>query len=70
MKESWLDVQLCKQESEGCHASNDTVLPGVLKFPKGSNEDTVSGALLAYELFTAQIFTLVKKISVVVIVVT
>ncbi|KAG7024727.1 Arabinosyltransferase [Cucurbita argyrosperma subsp. argyrosperma] len=41
VKESWLDVQLCKQESEGCHASNDTVLPGVLKFPKGSNEDTL-----------------------------
>ncbi|XP_022976726.1 arabinosyltransferase XEG113-like [Cucurbita maxima] len=40
VKESWLDVQLCKQESEGCHASNDTVLPGVLKFPKDSNEDT------------------------------
>ncbi|CAK9325397.1 unnamed protein product [Citrullus colocynthis] len=39
VKESWLDVQLCKQESEDCHASNDTVLPGVLKFPKGSNED-------------------------------
>ncbi|XP_022937164.1 arabinosyltransferase XEG113-like [Cucurbita moschata] len=41
VKESWLDVQLCKQESEGCHASNDTVLPGVLKFPKDSNEDTL-----------------------------
>ncbi|XP_022140507.1 arabinosyltransferase XEG113 [Momordica charantia] len=40
VKESWLDVQLCKQESEGCHPTNDTVLPGVLKFPKGSNEDT------------------------------
>ncbi|XP_022941191.1 arabinosyltransferase XEG113-like [Cucurbita moschata] len=40
VKESWLDVHLCKQDNEDCHASNDTVHPGVLKFPKGSNEDT------------------------------
>lgn len=41
MKESWLDVKLCQEGSEGCQASNSTSGAGVLKFPKRSNEEKV-----------------------------
>ncbi|QCD81833.1 arabinosyltransferase XEG113-like [Vigna unguiculata] len=41
VKKSWLDVQLCKQGTQGCDVSNDTTsVGGVLKFPKHSNEET------------------------------
>lgn len=42
VKESWLDVQLCQEGKEGCEASNITSPSGFLKFPKRSNEDTVT----------------------------
>ncbi|KAJ1434121.1 Nucleotide-diphospho-sugar transferase [Sesbania bispinosa] len=40
VKMSWLDVQLCKEGTQDCDASNDTTFGGVLKFPKHSNEET------------------------------
>lgn len=39
VKESWLDVQLCQEGAEDCGASNKTSRPGILRFPKRSNED-------------------------------
>lgn len=41
MKKSWLDVQLCKEGTQDCDASNDTTVGGAIKFPKHSNEETV-----------------------------
>ncbi|RDY11581.1 Arabinosyltransferase, partial [Mucuna pruriens] len=40
VKKSWLDVQLCKEGTQDCDASNDTTVRGVLKFPKHSTEET------------------------------
>ncbi|XP_057415528.1 arabinosyltransferase XEG113-like isoform X2 [Lotus japonicus] len=40
VKKSWLNVQLCKEGTQDCDASNDTTLGGLLKFPKHSNEET------------------------------
>ncbi|KAE9613214.1 putative nucleotide-diphospho-sugar transferase [Lupinus albus] len=40
VKKSWLDVQLCKEGTRDCNASNNTTFGGVLKFPKHSNEET------------------------------
>ncbi|KAK8471618.1 hypothetical protein PHAVU_003G278500 [Phaseolus vulgaris] len=41
IKNSWLDVKLCKEGTQGCDVSNDTTsVGGVLKFPKHSNEET------------------------------
>lgn len=45
MKESWLDVQLCQEGAEDCGASNKTSRPGMLRFPKRSNEDMVIGII-------------------------
>lgn len=41
MKESWLDVQLCQDGTEGCGVTNSTGPLGVLKFPKRSSEEKV-----------------------------
>ncbi|EXC31691.1 hypothetical protein L484_008781 [Morus notabilis] len=41
VKDSWLEVHLCEEGAEDCHASNDTSRPGVLRFPKHSNEETL-----------------------------
>ncbi|KAK7250704.1 hypothetical protein RIF29_33306 [Crotalaria pallida] len=40
VKKSWLDVQLCKEGTQDCNASNDTNVGGLLKFPKHSSEET------------------------------
>ncbi|KAL2548105.1 xyloglucanase [Forsythia ovata] len=40
VKESWLDVHLCQEGSQGCQVSNSTSRAGVLKFPKRSTEET------------------------------
>ncbi|KAK7262809.1 hypothetical protein RJT34_30390 [Clitoria ternatea] len=40
VKTSWLDVQLCKEGTQDCDASNGTTVGEVLKFPKHSNEET------------------------------
>ncbi|XP_015950671.1 arabinosyltransferase XEG113 [Arachis duranensis] len=40
VKNSWLDVQLCKEGTPDCDASDNTTLGGFLKFPKHSNEET------------------------------
>lgn len=40
VKESWLDVQLCREGSQNCNISNSTSSSGVFKFPKHSNEET------------------------------
>lgn len=40
VKESWLDVQLCREGSQGCRLSNSTTETGILKFPKNSSEET------------------------------
>jgi hypothetical protein len=46
VKESWLDVQLCQEGTGDCHASNDTSTPGILRFPKRSNDATVLQILI------------------------
>lgn len=46
MKNSWLDVQLCKEGAQDCFASNNTTIGGVLKFPRHSNEETVLQILI------------------------
>ncbi|OMO93683.1 Reticulon [Corchorus olitorius] len=40
VKDSWLDVQLCQEGTEDCHASSNTSRPGLLRFPKRSSEET------------------------------
>ncbi|KAI4327901.1 hypothetical protein L6164_020310 [Bauhinia variegata] len=40
VKKSWLDVRLCKEESQDCYPSNNSTVGGVLRFPKRSNEET------------------------------
>ncbi|MED6209157.1 hypothetical protein PIB30_052075 [Stylosanthes scabra] len=40
VKNSWLDVQLCREGTPDCDASNNTTVGGVLKLPKHSNEET------------------------------
>ncbi|KAI3680019.1 hypothetical protein L2E82_50756 [Cichorium intybus] len=40
VKDSWLNVQLCQQGSGNCQ-SNITNTPGVLRFPRHSNEETL-----------------------------
>ncbi|CAA2999332.1 arabinosyltransferase XEG113 [Olea europaea subsp. europaea] len=40
VKESWLDVHLCQEGSQGCQVSNSTSRVGVLKFPKRMTEET------------------------------
>ncbi|KAH7519149.1 hypothetical protein FEM48_Zijuj08G0005100 [Ziziphus jujuba var. spinosa] len=39
VKSSWLEVHLCQEGTEDCSASNNTSPPGVLRFPKRSNEE-------------------------------
>ncbi|KAJ7943988.1 arabinosyltransferase [Quillaja saponaria] len=39
VKESRLDVQLCQEGTQNCYGSTNTSLPGVLRFPKRSNEE-------------------------------
>ncbi|KAF7809527.1 arabinosyltransferase XEG113-like [Senna tora] len=40
VKNSWLDVHLCKEGTQDCDTSNKTATRGVLRFPKQSNEET------------------------------
>ncbi|GMI95573.1 xyloglucanase 113 [Hibiscus trionum] len=40
VKDSRLDVQLCQEGTEDCHASSNTSRPGLLRFPKNSTEET------------------------------
>lgn len=49
VKESWLDVQLCQEGSQDCHASNDTSPQGVLRFPKRSNEETLKSVFSSFK---------------------
>ena len=46
MKKSWLDVQLCKDGTQDCFASNNATVGGVLKFPRHSNEERVFKILM------------------------
>lgn len=46
VKDSWLDVQLCQVGSKDCQLSNSTNSKGVLRLPKHSNEETVSGLVI------------------------
>ncbi|KAJ0043388.1 hypothetical protein Pint_19468 [Pistacia integerrima] len=43
VKESWLEVHLCQDGVDDCHASNNTTQPGVLRFPRLSSEETWPG---------------------------
>ncbi|KAF7829106.1 arabinosyltransferase XEG113-like [Senna tora] len=40
VKNSWLDVHLCKEGARDCEASNATTFGEVLRFPKHSNDET------------------------------
>ncbi|XP_039035555.1 arabinosyltransferase XEG113-like [Hibiscus syriacus] len=39
VKDSWLDVQLCQEGTEDCHASSNSSRSDVLRFPKNSTEE-------------------------------
>ncbi|WCJ29003.1 xyloglucanase 113 [Euphorbia peplus] len=39
VKESWLDVELCQEGTQGCSATNETNPSGILRFPKRSSEE-------------------------------
>ncbi|KHN05539.1 hypothetical protein glysoja_020504 [Glycine soja] len=49
VKMSWLDVQLCKDGTQDCFASNNTTVGGVLKFPRHSNEETYMKVFLSFK---------------------
>lgn len=49
VKDSWLEVHLCEEGAEDCHASNDTSRPGVLRFPKHSNEETLKTVFSSFK---------------------
>ncbi|XP_021286812.1 arabinosyltransferase XEG113 isoform X1 [Herrania umbratica] len=49
VKESWLDVQLCQEGAEDCHASSNTSRPGLLRFPKHSSEETFKTVFSAFK---------------------
>lgn len=50
VKESWLDVQLCQDGSQGCGLTNGTGPLGVLKFPKSSSEEKVLQIALRFKM--------------------
>ncbi|XP_042502286.1 arabinosyltransferase XEG113-like, partial [Macadamia integrifolia] len=49
VKESWLDVQLCQEGSQGCHVTNETSQPGVLRFPKHSSEELLKTVFSSFK---------------------
>ncbi|XP_042501476.1 arabinosyltransferase XEG113-like isoform X2 [Macadamia integrifolia] len=49
VKESWLDVQLCQEGSQGCHITNETSQPGVLRFPKHSSEELLKTVFSSFK---------------------
>ncbi|WOG85716.1 hypothetical protein DCAR_0104908 [Daucus carota subsp. sativus] len=49
VKESWLDVQLCQDGTEGCGVTNSTGPLGVLKFPKRSSEEKFEAVFSLYK---------------------
>ncbi|KAF3454207.1 hypothetical protein FNV43_RR04654 [Rhamnella rubrinervis] len=49
VKSSWLEVQLCQEGTQDCDASNNTSPPGILKFPKRSNEETFKKVFSSYK---------------------
>ncbi|KAF5460233.1 hypothetical protein F2P56_020116 [Juglans regia] len=49
VKESWLDVQLCQEGTRDCRASNDTSSPGIIRFPKHSNEETFKAIFSSFK---------------------
>ncbi|KAK1271588.1 hypothetical protein QJS04_geneDACA004407 [Acorus gramineus] len=40
VKDSCLEVQLCKGQSPRCHVAKETTQPGILKFPEYSSQET------------------------------
>lgn len=51
VKESWLDVQLCQDGSQGCEVTNSTGPLGVLKFPKSSSQEKFETVFSLYKDF-------------------
>ncbi|GKU96021.1 hypothetical protein SLEP1_g9302 [Rubroshorea leprosula] len=49
VKESWLDVQLCQDGSQDCHASSNLSQPGLLRFPKNSSEEMFMEVFSAFK---------------------
>ncbi|KAL5539625.1 hypothetical protein UlMin_042311 [Ulmus minor] len=49
VKDSWLEVHLCEEGAQDCRASNGTQRPGVLKFPKRSNEETLKSVFSSFK---------------------
>ncbi|TYG91032.1 hypothetical protein ES288_A12G230800v1 [Gossypium darwinii] len=49
VRESWLDVQLCQEGTEDCHASSNTSRPGLLRFPKRSSEETLKKVFSSFK---------------------
>ncbi|XP_027182148.1 arabinosyltransferase XEG113-like [Coffea eugenioides] len=51
VKDSWLDVDLCQEWSQGCQVSSNTTRSqtGVLKFPKNSSEQTYTAVFSSFK---------------------
>nr|XP_027124977.1 arabinosyltransferase XEG113-like [Coffea arabica] len=51
VKDSWLDVDLCQEGSQGCQVSSNTTRSqtGVLKFPKNSSEQTYTTVFSSFK---------------------
>ncbi|XP_043717764.1 arabinosyltransferase XEG113-like [Telopea speciosissima] len=49
VKESWLDVHVCQEGSQGCHVTNETSQPGVLRFPKHSSEELLKTVFSSFK---------------------
>lgn len=61
VKESFLEVQLCSEQSTRCHAANETARSGALRFPKHSTQDTVIYLFLScYNDFSTDLLYMVK----------
>ncbi|KAK1318722.1 hypothetical protein QJS10_CPB04g01393 [Acorus calamus] len=49
VKDSSLEVQLCKEQSPRCHVANETTRPGILKFPEYSSQETFLKVFSSYK---------------------
>ncbi|KAF6158862.1 hypothetical protein GIB67_012505 [Kingdonia uniflora] len=49
IKKSWLDVQLCREGSKGCHLTNETSRPRVLRLPKNISEEELKTIMSVFK---------------------
>lgn len=49
VKDSWLDVHICDEGTKDCRVSNETIRPGMIRFPKRSNEEMFATVFSAFK---------------------